>query len=467
MSQLRDNIRRLAYVPVIGFLALCVFLGYWQVIEAQSLHDSKYNNRGEQRRKLIKPGRILARDGSVILESEKAEDGTWTRKYADPEVYCHLTGYDYKTGLQQGLQDALMGEGKYADPWRRLMSGHPAGCDVVLTIDPQAQKVATEALRGQKGAVVALDPRTGAVLALVSAPTYKPDEVLKTSYEYELFQQNPDAPELFRPLQGLYPPGSVFKIFTAAAGIDLGVTTPKTQYECTGQLKVDQSTVKCRRPEGHGRLDLTWALADSCNVTFAQVGLKIGPDKYADYIKRFHLLDTTTLPIQGTLGRMADFKGFKGRVQLANAAYGQGLDALTPFSIARMVATIARGGEAFQPYIVQRVQTTEGALLEEGRATVLGQAVQQAAAKQVTNMMVDVVEKGTGRRVRIAGVKVAGKTGSAENPHGETHAWFVAFAPAEAPQVAIAVVVENAGAGGENAGPIARAVMQVLLKSAS
>jgi len=137
------------------------------VIRADELHSSPYNNRGEQRRKMIRPGRILARDGSVILESEKGEDG-WVRKYADPEVYCHLTGYDYKTGLQKGLQDALMGEGKYADPWRRLMSGHPAGCDVVLTIDPQAQKVATEALRGRRGGGRAR-PAHGAVLALVSA----------------------------------------------------------------------------------------------------------------------------------------------------------------------------------------------------------------------------------------------------------------------------------------------------------
>jgi peptidoglycan glycosyltransferase len=466
MSQLGDNIRRLAYVPVLGFLVLCVFLGYWQVLRADELRDSKYNNRGEQRRRLIKPGRILARDGSVILDSEQGPDG-WIRKFADPEVYCHLTGYDYKTGLQRGLQDALTAQGKYEDPWRNLMSGRPSGCDVVLTIDPSAQRIATEAFRGRKGAVVALDPRTGAVLALVSAPAYKPEDVLKDEYSYELFRQNPDSPELCRPLQGLYPPGSVFKVFTAAVGIDLGLTTPKTQYVCTGQLKVDHSVVKCRKPEGHGKLDLTWALADSCNVTFAQVGLKIGPDHYADYIKRFHLLDPSLLPIEGVTGRMADFKGFKGRIQLANAAYGQGLDALTPFSIARMVAAIANKGVAFQPYIVQRIQTPEGTLVEEGGAQSFGQVIQPATARQVTQMMIDVVEKGTGRRVRISGVKIAGKTGSAENPHGQSHAWFVAFAPADDPQVAIAVVVENAGAGGEIAAPIARDVMRALLKAAS
>jgi peptidoglycan glycosyltransferase len=462
MTEYSTAIRKLAVLILAGFVALCLGLTYWQVVMAPRLNADQYNERQQRRLARIEPGRITTADRLTILDRQRA-DGSWQPTYPQGHAFAHLTGYNRASGLQKGLRDALFAQGPYANPWEQLLRGQPVGNDVVLTINGAAQKVALQELEGKRGAVVALDPTTGATLVLASSPTYDPALVTSSPQEMDLFRFDPQSPEFNRALQGLYAPGSVFKIFTAAAAIDLGLVTPDTRFTCGGTERVDKARVVCRLSGGHGSLDLDKALYDSCNVVFAKVGAQISPESFIQYGKKFHLLDQADLALPSVLGRMYDFRGFKGKVALAEAAFGQGATMMSPLQIARLTAAIANQGRVLQPYLIASVVSAERRVVYRGQARDMGQAVSAATASTVAGMMQDVVEKGTGRAVAMSHVAVAAKTGSAENPQGEPHAWFTCFAPVSRPRAVVTVIVEHGGAGGEAAGPIARRVLSCLL----
>ena len=443
-------------------MCIVFVLTYWQVVAAPRLNADRYNTRQKVRLMRIEPGTVYTADGTMIIDHKQGPQG-WEPMYPEGRPFAHLTGYSMETGLQRGLRDALYGQGEFEDPWRELLRGGPAGNDVVLTIDSEAQRLAIRELEREKGAIVALDARTGAVLVLASSPGYDPAQVTASKTEFDLFRFDPTVPELNRAIQGLYPPGSVFKIFTAAVALDLGLVTPETTFNCRGEERIAGTRVTCRRRGGHGRLDLNHAMADSCNIVFAQLGDQIGTEKFREYVKRFHLLDKANLGIPSNAGRMYDFNEPRAEIALVEAAFGQGATLLTPLAVARMTATIANGGTVLQPYIMLEVRSPEGQLLKQGNAQELGEAISAKTAAEVAGMMVEVVESGTGRPAALRRTTVAGKTGSAENPHGAAHAWFAAFAPAENPQVVVAVILEGGGAGGANAGPIARRIISALL----
>ncbi len=461
MQELRSNTRRVAALVLWGFVLICLLFGYWQVVRAPALRADTYNERARQRQKAIKPGRIYSADGEVILGTARSGDG-WTCTYPAGLVYSHLTGYNDKSGLQKGMREARLGVGHYEDWWRVVRYGEQ-GLDVHLTINSKAQKLATALMRGKRGALVALDPTTGAILALVSAPAYDPTRVLDGEVNYEMFRNDPSAPEFNRALQGLYPPGSAFKIFTAAVGLDTGLAQPQTVFNCGGVELLSGTTVKCRKLSGHGRLTLSRALADSCNIAFAKLAKQIGATPFRNYAKKFHLLDQPDVPLPSAQGKMADFTAYKGEIQLIEAAFGQGATLLTPLAMARLTATIANGGEVIQPYLVARISRPDGGVVSQGGGRSLGRAISAKTARQVAGMMQAAVEEGTARSMALPGCSVAAKTGSAQNPHGKPHAWMVAFAPTEAPQAVVAVIVENGGAGDTVAGPIAREVVEALL----
>ena len=462
MRELGGAIRKLATWPLAGFLLVCLTLTYWQVLAAEQLNNAAENNRLERMQRRIQPGRLITRDGVVILDSHSGPRG-WERIYDDTRAFSHLTGYNSRTGLQKTLADALYAQGLYSNPWEELMHGGVVGNNVHLTIDARLQQIAHRAMRRKRGAVIAMDPRDGALLVLYSAPAYDASAITRSQEAFDLFVYDPEKPEINRALQGMYPPGSVFKIFTAAAAIDAGISTPETVFQCTGVERVAGTQIRCRRSGGHGKLSLKKALTDSCNIAFAKLGDELGPERFRDYVKRFHLLDSTNLPLATSTGRMADFSAFKGQMQLAEASFGQGATLITPLAIARLTATIANGGEVIQPCMVDYVETVGNRRTTSGRGEQLGRAVSAQTATTVAGMMRAVVEQGTGAVAGIGGLRAAAKTGSAQHPSGDPHAWFTCFAPYDAPELVVTVIVENGGSGAETAGPIAVEVLRAAL----
>lgn len=464
MTDYSPHIRKLCALTLWGFVLVCVLLGYWQVARASQLNASRHNQRQALKLKRIEPGKISTRDGKVILDHQRTPRG-WEATYPAGLPFCHLTGYGPQTGLQKGLRNALYGLGEYANPWRNLVGSGLRGNDVTLTLDGAAQELAVDELEDRRGAVVALDARTGGVLVLASAPGFDPEQVTRSQEEMDLLRFDPQSPELNRALQGKYPPGSVFKIFTTAVALNEGAAKPESVYSCAGTERVERAKVVCRRQAGHGRISLERALWDSCNITFAKVGGEIGVEKFIAAVKKFHLLDPADMALPSVTGGMYDFRGFKGLVALAEASFGQGATLMSPLQVARLTLTLANGGEVLQPTLLGEVRSPEGKVLRQGQARNFGPAVTPETAARVAGMMVGVVEKGTARPVAISGVKVAAKTGSAQNPHGPAHAWFTCFAPADKPQVVVTVVIEGGEAGSETAAPIARKLLLQLLDS--
>jgi penicillin-binding protein 2 len=354
------------------------------------------------------------------------------------------------------------------------------GNNLVLTIDGPAQRAAEAALAEfEAGSVVAIEPTTGEVLVLASHPSPDPNSLVSgvSSEEWSELVGSPRHPLLNRAVQATYPPGSPFKLFTAAAGIEENEVAPRRErVNCKGAYKYGIRTFRCWRPEGHGIADLMKGIVESCDVFFYQLGARLGVATLMDWTEKSGLGRKTGIDISGETGgnvptpawydrRYGRRKWSKGVV--LNLAIGQGELLVTPLQAAYVTAGIVNGGRMHTPHLFKSVETYSGRVIGTARPAASQELPYRASTIAfIRRAMVNVVEapNGTGKQARVPGIEVGGKTGTAQNPHGEDHAWFVSFAPADDPKIALAVLVENAGSGGANAAPIAREVIRAYLR---
>ncbi|HET7303674.1 MAG TPA: penicillin-binding protein 2, partial [Segeticoccus sp.] len=411
----------------------------------------------------------------------------WLRTYPEGLLYSHVTGYYSFTygadgGIEGAKNDVLSGS---ADQlfYRRvvdLLTGKPQqGASLELTINPAAQRAADQALGDQRGAVVALDPQTGAILAMVSHPQYDPNrlsshDLTEVKKAWEDLTGQPGNPMVNRTIAGdLYPPGSTFKLVTAAAALSSGDFSPESQLPGPAVLDLPQTTSELPNDDGlpcgpGDSATLTRALVRSCNTTFGWLGMKLGAKDLRQQAQAFGFGQTLQVPMRVTPSTFPS--GDLNPPQTAQSAIGQYDVRVTPLQMAMLSAGIANDGKVMTPYLVDAVR---GRNLETSHHSPeeLSQAVSPKVADQLTRMMTGVVTSGTGTAAQIPGVDVAGKTGTAEHGPGEApDAWFTAFAPAHQPQVAVAVVVEDGGRagneafGGTVAAPIAKQVIEAVAR---
>jgi peptidoglycan glycosyltransferase len=335
------------------------------------------------------------------------------------------------------------------------------GADVVTTIVPAVQEKLFDLLsRYPRAAGVAIDPRSGAVLAIASVPSYDPNDF---DAAFGQLSSDPHSPLLNRALDGLYPPGSTFKMFTAAAALDDGAVTMKSYFDDSGYLQIGNFTLHDNESEATGYQDLANAFALSSNVDFAQIALKMGTAAFYRYIDRWGIGGSLDFQLPAQRASVPSQEGLVPG-ELAQMGFGQGALLMTPMQMALIGSTIASAGVEPRPFIVRQV-VRDGVPASVFQSSALSNPVSAAVAANVTAMMVAVVERGTGTVAKLPHVTVAGKTGTATNPLGRSHSWFVCFAPAENPRVAVAVVVENVGYGATYAAPIARDVLSTALQS--
>ncbi len=476
------TIRRLAVVAALLFLALLVNLNVVQVGRANDLAGRPGNNRNVIKEYARERGPILG--GGKPVASSKLGSGQlrYVRTYANGPLYAPATGYYSliygRTGIERAENDVLSG----SDPrfalqnLSDLVAGRTVkGGSVLLTINPKAQAAAAAAMRGMKGAVVAIQPATGAILALVSTPSFDPNLLASLDPAVErkawnTYTTDPANPMLNRPLAEVYPPGSTFKIVTLSAALSSGKFTPTTLIDAPAKITLPGTTTTLsnynRRPCGNGKVTLAEALAISCNTAFANVGIALGGETIRTQAEGFGFNNSFQVPMTAATSR---FPTDVNAPQSAQVAIGQFDVRSTALQMAMVGAGVANRGIVNRPYLVQEVRGPDLAILTTARAEEFGQAVTAAVAQVVTDMMVGVVENGTGRNAAIPGIRVAGKTGTAQTVPGRpADAWFVSFAPADDAQVAVAVVIEGAPndgeiSGGRLAAPVARAVMQAVL----
>lgn len=478
-------IRRVAQVTLVLFLALLVATTSVQVLQAPKLNADPRNKRTLYREFGNFRGSIIVGDTAVALSKPSDDAYGYQRKYTDGKLYAAATGFYSvvvgRSGIERYANDTLNGTSD-ALWWNRLQNlvngKDPQGSSVELTLQADVQKAATEALGSQRGAVVAVDVKTGAILAMVSTPSYDPNDLAghKSGAAAQAYQDllNADGdPLVNRAIAGdTYPPGSVFKLVTAAAALQSGKATVDTKLDGTnGYTLPGTSTVMHNFGGGacsnSGKISLADALRISCNTAFAELGNIVGQDELRSQAKAFGFGQSLSIPQTVTPSRFPDNID---DAQTALSAIGQGSVRVTPLQVAMVSAAIANKGVMMKPYLIKTVRSPDLSIISQTPAKVLGTPISADTAATLSELMVNVVKSGTGTKAQIPGITVAGKSGTAQTTEdADPHAWFTAFAPADDPQVAVAVVVENGGSmgseatGGAVAAPIARKVLEAAI----
>ncbi len=471
-------ILRLYGLVVLLFVLLVAFTSRWTVFQASSLRENPLNDRTLLEQKRIQRGAILAADGAVLARSVRTHDGTYERTYPTGGLFAHAIGYSYvdlgRAGLERTRNSALTGQtqSNLQTILDQLQGRSNRGDRVVTSLDPHAQRVAMEALAGHHGAVVALDPRSGAVRVMVSNPSYSPG-ALRSPATYARLEHDPEDPLVNRATQFGYAPGSTFKVVTATAAIDSGAFTPSSTVSGRNDIPISGVPLQNDNDTSYGPITLTQALAESVNTVWAQVAERVGKRTLARYMSRFGFdarprLDypAAQMTASGEYRRGRLLAPTSPLVDVGRMGIGQDKLQVTPLQMAEVAAAVANGGRLMAPHMTDRIVDSEGRTVEHVAPRVQAVVMKPSTAAAVTSMMEAVVSEGTGTAAQIPGVQVAGKTGTAETQIGTAinNVWFIAFAPAAAPRVAIAVTLEHVpGFGGVFAAPVAKRVMEVLL----
>jgi penicillin-binding protein A len=467
LQKLDSNKRIIHLIIVISllFLSIIGYLTYFQIFRSSAIVQNPYNKRQWAREDNTLRGTIFDRN-AVILAETHIEEGVPVRKYPHQNIYSHIIGYSYKqygrAGLEAYYNDELMALTKES-PVARLreqISGEMVkGNNLVLTIDHEIQKAAEKHMKGKTGAAAVLNPMTGEILALVSKPDFNPNTLIA---DWPNLVNNEESPLLNRSISGMYPPGSTYKtVITAAVLENLDIVDPN--YEDRGSITIDGYTLSNYDKKAHGLLDLKKSLVLSSNVNYARMSVGLGREIITEISTRFFMDKSVggDLPIKQS---RFSYGNSMGPTDLAAVGIGQGKLLVTPIHMALVASVFANEGLMVTPGIVREVQNPQGRVLQRMSINET-RVVSSEIANEVKNMMTAVVDQGTGKNARISGIKVAGKTGTAENPSGESHAWFIGFAPADHPRMAVAVILEKEGrTGGAAAAPIARAIIQDALK---
>ena len=447
------------------FISLIVYISYFQIFEASAVKNNSYNKRLWINEQTILRGSILDRNGKILAYSEK-DGNSFERHYEYGNLYSHLIGYSYrdygKSGLELHYNNALLNinENTAINEIKNIVMPNVEGNNLGLSIDHNLQSKARALIDGKKGSIVVMNPTTGEIYAMVSYPDF---DSANLKDNWKKISEDMDSPLVNRAIQGLYAPGSTFKLITALAA--LGSGDNEEIYNCLGSEKVEGYIFQDYEGRAHGPIDLKAALVKSCNSYFINKSLEVGRDKISNMAENF--LFNQNIPFDLPV-RVSQFphREMASDLELAAASIGQGKVLVTPLNMALVASAIANEGQIMKPILVKEIISKDGKLLKAKRPEVLSQAIDPIKAEEIKDMMVEVVQSGTGVNARIKNIKVAGKTGTAELSSGKNHAWFIGFAPADSPTVSVAVVLEeDKSTGGKSAAPIAREIMLYAIRN--
>jgi penicillin-binding protein A len=453
----RQIVKLFAFIVVL-FGVLIGFTSWWSVFDAEALKEKNANKRPLLEQQQIPRGRILTADGVLIAKSVakgKGNSKRYVRRYPEGALFGHPIGYSFveegDTEFEQFHNEELVGEeGEFVSIVDELLGHRQEGNDIVTNIDADAQRTAAAALQEVGfGAVVAIEPSTGAVKAMASNPSFDPNRI---PFDLEQMNRNEiETPLLNRATQGLYPPGSTFKVVTAAAGLDSGAITPETTIDAPGTLEVEGTPLANDFNQDFFGAGLDTALTNSVNTWFGQLGQQLGNDTLFEYMERFGFNATPAIDLPEDevfdSGVYEDEELLRASdpVDLARLAIGQERLLTTPLQMALVTAAVANGGKQMKPRIWKRVIDPEGRVVEEMDPSTYSEPISEETAAALTTAMEGVVSEGTGTNANIPGIAVAGKTGTAETPGNkacgggidENQAWFIGFAPADDPRIGV------------------------------
>ena len=472
----KENRKILALLSflIVLLMSLVIYLSYFTVFKAQNIIDNPANRREMLQVANIKRGTIYDRDMNVLSHSE-GEKGNYTRVYTYPVIYSHLLGYSSKVRgnsvLEASYNKYLLGEDR-RNTLYSLYSffdktyNKDEGDDLVLTTKTSIQQKARDSLYelGEKGAIVVMNPKTGEIYALVSYPDFNLQTI---DQDYAAIVEQNNGAFFNNAIQGGYTPGSILKILTSAAIIESGIDQ---SYKDTGEEKIGGYPIKNANNKVYGDIGLEEAFAHSVNTYFANKGVLVGKDRLGTIAEKFMFNKTFDFDLvsKNLNLRKSEYNYTKWDNQaIASASIGQADIIATPLEMAMVTSTIANRGQLMKPYIVDTIKTSGGKVIEKREPEVLSTPISEQTANKIKDMMVSVINTGTGKEARLSAYQVAGKTGTAQRSSQKeiNNAWFVGFAPAEDPKVCVAVVIQNVSShGGEVAAPMARDIISYSLK---
>ncbi|MBR1854202.1 MAG: penicillin-binding protein 2 [Lachnospiraceae bacterium] len=450
------------------FLVMSAYLVHFVATSEQDMINNSYNSRQEILLSRNYRGTIFSRDGEVLAQTIMDEEENETRVYPFSNLFSHVVGYSTqgRMGVEAQANYYLINtntsiNNKVANDMAGVKN---PGDNVYTTLDVQIQQVADEQLSIYKGAVIVTEVSTGRILAMVSHPDFDPNEI--AAIWDDLINDSKSSVLLNRATQGLYPPGSTFKIVTALEYYkENGDAVNKYGYQCNGSFRYGTSKISCYHGSNHGYVDFEASFAKSCNSSFANIGMRLDRGKFAETLDK--LLFNKELPVnmlytQSSTAVSADIDD----EAMVQTSIGQGKTQITPLHLNMITCAVANGGKLMKPYVIDHVENDEGTIIKSFKPSAYGNLMTEDEATKITGLMTAVVEKGTATKLKGLSYTAAGKTGSAEynNVKGDSHAWFTGFAPADNPEVCVTIIVEGAGSGGDYAVPIARRLFDVYFR---
>ena len=442
------------------FAVLLVYLVYFTATSEQDMINNSYNSRQEILLSQNYRGSIYSRDGDVLAQTVMDIGQSETREYPYANLFSHIVGYSTKgrMGVEALANYYLINtdislSSKVANDMAGVKN---PGDNVYTTLDVELQQIAADQLGLYKGAVVVTEVKTGKLLAMVSHPDFDPNEIADI---WDSLLSNPDSSVLVnRATQGLYPPGSTFKIITALEYIRQNPTDyDRYSFNCPGYFKVGNSRIRCYHGANHGNVDFVKSFAKSCNASFANIGMSLDREQFAETLEDLLFNKELPLTLNYTRSKITISEELIDS-EMMQTSIGQGKTQITPIHLNMITCAIANGGVLMRPYVIDRVESAEGSVVKNFRAQSYGRLMTEEEAKILQEMMTAVVESGTATLLKGRDYTVAGKTGSAEysDVNEDSHAWFTGFAPVEDPEVCVTIIVEGAGSGGDYAVPMAR-----------
>lgn len=453
------QILKVAYLFAGLFLVLMGYIGYFVGADSKNIITNSRNERQELFAKSVIRGNIETSDGEVLAKTEVAEDGTEKRVYPQGRQYAHVVGYTIKGkyGLESAQNYNLLTSNAnfFERLYHTLRNEKSQGDTVVTTLNSRLQKAAYDAIGDRKGAAIVMEPSTGKILAMVSKPDFDPN-TLSDDWAYinsEAEQENSRL--LNRATQGLYPPGSTYKIITALEYMRENTNYKDYHYNCEGESVFHSVSIECYNKHRHGEQDFYQSFANSCNTSFANIGTSLNKKKWADLCEE--LLFNQALPVSFPHSKSSFvLNGKSDDKEVPQTSIGQGKTLMSPLHNVMITSAIANGGVLMKPYLVDQIENYTGGSVHKFTGKAYGTLMTAGEAEELTAMMKQVVEEGTASYLSGRSYTVAGKTGSAEFKEGEpAHAWFTGFAPADNPEIAVCVIIENVGAGSTYAVPAA------------
>ena len=444
------------------FLCLAGYITHYSLTHKQELINNSYNGRQQALLAQNRRGKIYSADGNVLAQTIVTEDGKEKREYPYQNLFAHVVGYavNGRMGIESQANYYLINSNAPLSEKASLdvKNEKYPGDDVYTTLNVELQQVASTALGIYQGAIIVTEPDTGKILAMVSKPDFNPEEI--SNIWDELIADEDSSILLNRVTQGLYPPGSTFKIVTALEYMRENPDTYKNySYNCAGTITRGENRIQCYHGTVHGTVGFERSFAKSCNTSFANIGLSLDKTSFADTLNDLLFNQKLSLPFTTGVSRV-DVSADTSESDMMQISIGQGTTSITPLQLNMITCAIANEGTVMKPYLVDYVQNSAGSKIKTFSPTAYAKLMEAEEAENLRELMRDVVEEGTASRLKGLSYTAAGKTGSAEygTVKGDSHAWFTGFAPADEPQICVTIIIEGAGAGGDYAVPIAKRI---------